>query len=137
MPAPLQVAHTQCNLKPLEAAFLTSHKLFRPRGFLFRLSPTVLSSHHLHYAINSLSFAVECAVTIVEVQTYSGYKSDERPLRLKLGQQTLEILEVEDRWYSPGETYFRVRVETGDRYVLRHIEAQDTWTIEAYRNSSL
>ena len=70
---------------------------------------------------------------LVEVQSYSGYRSDERPVRLKIGQQTLEILEVEDRWYSPGETYFRIRVEGGDRYVLRHVEAQDTWTLEAYR----
>jgi hypothetical protein len=75
-------------------------------------------------------------VNKVEVQTYSGYKADERPVRLKLGEQTLEILEVEDRWYSPGETYFRVRVHGGDRYVLRHIEAQDIWTIEAYRSSA-
>lgn len=70
---------------------------------------------------------------LVEVQSYSGYRSNERPVRLKIGEQTLEIAEVEDRWYSPGETYFRIRVEGGDRYVLRHIEAQDTWTLEAYR----
>lgn len=76
-------------------------------------------------------------MTKVEVQTYSGFKADERPLRLKLGQQTLDIVEVEDRWYSPGETYFRVRVEGDDRYVLRHIEAQDVWTIEGYRSSSM
>lgn len=72
----------------------------------------------------------------VEVESYSGYKADERPLRLKLGTQTLEILEVEDRWYAPGETYFRVRVADGDRYVLRHIEAQDTWTLEGYRSAA-
>jgi hypothetical protein len=76
-------------------------------------------------------------VTNIEVQTYSGFKADERPSRLKLGQQTLEILEVEDRWYAPGETYFRVRVEGGDHYVLRHHEAQDVWTIEGYRSSSM
>lgn len=71
----------------------------------------------------------------VEVESYAGYKADERPLRLKLGEETLEILEVEDRWYSPGETYFRVRVEGGDRYVLKHVEAQDLWSIEGYRSA--
>ena len=73
---------------------------------------------------------------IVQVECYSGYKADERPVRLKLGNQTLEIVEIEDRWYSPGETYFRVRVEGGDRYVLRHIEAQDFWTLEGYRSGA-
>jgi len=43
-------------------------------------------------------------------------------LKLHLGKRAIEIVEIEDRWYSPGATYFRVRVEDGDRYVLRHEE---------------
>lgn len=70
---------------------------------------------------------------ILRVETYSGFKADERPLRLHLGDRTLEVTGVEDRWYSPGETYFRVLTEDGDRYVLRHTEAQDVWTLSAYR----
>jgi hypothetical protein len=69
----------------------------------------------------------------VNVESYAGYRADERPLRLRLGDQVLEITKVEDRWYSPGETYFRVVVENGDRYVLRHVEAQDVWSIEGFR----
>lgn len=69
----------------------------------------------------------------LRVETYSGFKADERPLRLHLGERTLEVAAVEDRWYSPGETYFRVLTEDGDRYVLRHTEAQDVWTLSAYR----
>ena len=72
----------------------------------------------------------------VEVECYAGYRADERPMRLKLGKQTLEIVEVEDRWYSPGETYFRVRVEGGDRYVLKHLKMQDVWSLEGYRSSA-
>ena len=71
---------------------------------------------------------------LAQVQCYSGYRGDERPIRLKLGEQFLEVIEVEDRWYSPGETYFRVRVEASDRYVLRHVEAQDIWVLEGYRH---
>ena len=72
----------------------------------------------------------------VEVECYAGYRANERPMRLRLGGQTLEIEEVEDRWYSFGETYFRVRVEGGDRYVLKYVEAQDVWTLEGYRSSA-
>lgn len=72
----------------------------------------------------------------VQVESYAGFRADERPLRLKLREQTLEIVEVEDKWYSPGETYFRVRVEDGDRYVLRHTEAQDVWSLEGYRSGA-
>src|SRR5437879_10837795 len=55
----------------------------------------------------------------VGVETYSGFKADERPLRLHLNDRTLQVVAVEDRWYSPGETFFRVVVAGGDRYVLR------------------
>ena len=73
----------------------------------------------------------------VQVESYAGYKADERPLRLKLGDRTLEIVDVEDRWYAPGETYFRVRVEGGDRYVLKHLEAQDVWSLEGYTSETV
>jgi hypothetical protein len=69
----------------------------------------------------------------VEVECYAGYRADERPVRLRLGEETFEVAEVEDRWYSPGETFFRVRLANGDVYVLRHVEAQDTWSIEGFR----
>lgn len=72
----------------------------------------------------------------LKVECYAGYRAQERPMRLTLGDQTFDIVEVEDRWYSPGETYFRVRVQSGDHYVLRYVEAQDSWTLEAYRRGA-
>ena len=70
---------------------------------------------------------------IVRVECYSGHKAEERPLRILFEGQTLEIEEIEDRWYSPGSTYFRILLRNGERYVLRRQEAQDVWTIEAFR----
>ncbi len=72
----------------------------------------------------------------VLVETYSGFKADERPLRLRLGERTLEVVAIEDRWYSPGQTYFRVLTSDGDRYVLRHTEAQNVWSLRAFRARS-
>lgn len=69
----------------------------------------------------------------MRVECYAGYKGDERPLRVHLGTNALEVVNVEDRWYSPGATYFRIAVEGGDRYVLRHEEAQDVWSLSAFR----
>ena len=48
-------------------------------------------------------------------------------------EYTLKITAVEDRWYSPGATYFRVLAESGDRYVLRRDDAQDVWSLTAFR----
>jgi hypothetical protein len=70
----------------------------------------------------------------VHVICHSGYKADESPRVLKLGGTLLPIAQIEDRWYSPGETIFRVLTETGDRYLLRHVNAQDTWTLQGFRS---
>ena len=70
---------------------------------------------------------------IVCVECHSGYKADERPLRLKLKDCARDIVAIEDRWYSPGATYFRVLVDDGDCYLLRHEEAQDVWSLAGYR----
>ena len=37
----------------------------------------------------------------------------ERPLRFTLRDHVFEVADVEDRWYSPGATFFRVRLAAG------------------------
>ena len=73
---------------------------------------------------------------IVRVACYAGYMGDERPVRLYFREKALEIVETEDRWYAPGATFFRVLVEGGERYILRHEEAQDVWSLCAYRGKT-
>ena len=73
---------------------------------------------------------------VVRVECYSGYQADERPIRVQLGEAMMDVAEIEDRWYSPGATYFRVLLANGDRYVLRRDDAQDVWTLQAFRAPS-
>ncbi|HEX8812533.1 MAG TPA: hypothetical protein VF742_11125 [Terracidiphilus sp.] len=73
------------------------------------------------------------AEQFVRVEFYSGHKAEERPVRILFEGRTLEITDVEDRWYSPGATYFRVLADSGDRYVLRRDEGQDVWSLTAFR----
>jgi hypothetical protein len=69
----------------------------------------------------------------IRVECYSGYKSDERPLRFTLGERVFEIVEIDDRWYSPDAIYFRVKADDGNIYLLRHDEIQNRWSLEAFR----
>jgi hypothetical protein len=71
----------------------------------------------------------------LQVECYSGYKADQRPSRFRIENRCFEVEAVEDQWYSPESKYFRVRAGDGNIYVLRHEEAQDRWTLEAYRKS--
>ena len=69
----------------------------------------------------------------VQVETYSGHKGDERPLRFRLGERWLGVDDVVDRWYDPDAIYFRVKADDGSMYILRHDERADAWTLEAFR----
>lgn len=70
----------------------------------------------------------------LRVECYSGHKADERPVRFHAGERTYEVVEVIDRWYGPDSTYFRVRSDDGNVYILQHT-LEDEWTLEAYRRA--
>jgi hypothetical protein len=72
----------------------------------------------------------------VSVESNSGFKADERPLRFVLSGHEYEVREVEDRWYSPEAMYFRVVASDGNRYVLRHDERADSWSLEGFRSGA-
>jgi len=73
---------------------------------------------------------------LIEVECYSGYRADERPVRFVMSGRTYEVIEVEDRWYSPRATYFRIVASDRNRYVLCHDEGKDLWSLEAFRAKS-
>jgi hypothetical protein len=69
----------------------------------------------------------------IRVECYAGYRADERPLRFVLRGRQYEVVELDGRWYSPEASYFRVRADDGNYYVLRHDETQDSWTLDGFR----
>lgn len=69
----------------------------------------------------------------MKVECYAGYKGDQYPKRFTLGEQALDITDVEDQWYSPSSQYFRVLASDGNIYVLRHDQEKDVWTLDAFR----
>lgn len=73
----------------------------------------------------------------IRVESYSGYKADERPLRFHIGACAYQVAEVLDQWYGTDATYFRVKADDGNTYVLRHAlgESEDAWTLEAFRRA--
>jgi len=70
----------------------------------------------------------------IRVTCYAGYRADQRPLRFSLGERVLQVVVLEDQWYSPHALYFRVRADDGNTYILRHDEESDLWTLEAFRS---
>jgi hypothetical protein len=72
----------------------------------------------------------------IKVECYAGYRAEQRPTRFILGDQALEVVEVEDQWYSPSSRYFRVRASDGNVYFLCHDEEKDCWRLDAFRQEN-
>lgn len=72
---------------------------------------------------------------VVRVECYSGFKAEERPVRFRLDDHDHMVEEILDQWYSPDATYFKVRSDDGNLYVLRHriSPQEDAWTLESFR----
>lgn len=66
---------------------------------------------------------------IVSVESYAGYKGEERPLRFSLSGAFLEVVDIVDRWYGPGYRYFKVLAGDGNKYILKYDEAGGTWEL--------
>ena len=67
----------------------------------------------------------------IHVDTYSGYKANERPCQFTLDEQICEIATVLDQWYEPSATYFKVQSVEGKTYLLRYDEGSDEWTLQS------
>lgn len=63
----------------------------------------------------------------ITVQTYSGYKVDERPMSFTLVKRRFEVREILDQWQGVGHTYFKLLADDGNLYIIRHDKEADEW----------
>ena len=63
----------------------------------------------------------------IRVETYSGYKGDQEPTWVWLESERIEVIDIGDRWYDPGGSYFRLRTRNGLRLLIKHDNEDDTW----------
>jgi hypothetical protein len=71
----------------------------------------------------------------VRVRCYAGRKTDERPVRFQIGERDYMIKEIVDQWYGPDDTFFKVRADDGNLYILsrRTSPVEEDWRLEAFR----
>ncbi len=73
---------------------------------------------------------------ITHVKTYDGYKKAERPISFEYEGSKRQVVEIVDRWYEasriagrPTYDYFKVRIENGEEFILRHNRMHDVWSV--------
>ena len=70
------------------------------------------------------------------VNSYSGFKANERPLLFSLDGHEYRVEKVLDQWYGPGSEYFKVHASDGNLYILKYHQSSDEWSLESYRRGS-
>jgi len=72
----------------------------------------------------------------VRVECHSGWRGEETPRAILLGQERYEVEEVLDRWYDGGADsgrpvlrIFRVRLRTGETVLLEQDEGTGAWSL--------
>lgn len=69
----------------------------------------------------------------IEVSSIDGYQGGETPRSFVLGERTVPITEILDRWYEPDGSYYRVRGGDGDLYIIWHNVGMDFWELRGFR----
>ena len=64
------------------------------------------------------------------VTTHSGYKADEYPTAFTVAGGPRTVVDIEDRWYDPDCSYFRLFADDAERYILRQDRHTLSWTVK-------
>ena len=69
----------------------------------------------------------------IRVECHAGHRGEETPRRLHVGDRTIEVEAVDDRWLGPDHRYFRLRGDDGDTYIVRHDVGEDVWELTMFK----
>jgi len=64
---------------------------------------------------------------MIEVVTYCGYTSNERPLRFLLGKKNIEVKDISNRWRDQESDFFKIIGNDGSGYLLKRQRSTDKW----------
>ena len=63
------------------------------------------------------------------VETYSGHRLHDRPLRFKLHGSWKTVVQVLARWQEPAFLCFTVLADDGHHYALEYNQEKDFWKV--------
>lgn len=65
----------------------------------------------------------------IKVECHAGYRGEEAPQRLRIGESRIEVYEILDRWLAPEYRYFKIRGDDDAVYIIRHDTKEDQWEL--------
>jgi hypothetical protein len=73
----------------------------------------------------------------IRVEASAGPRGEPTPRRFYLGSRQVEVAEVLDRWPGSDHSYYKVRAEDGDLYILLHEPGLDRWELTLFSSASM
>lgn len=70
----------------------------------------------------------------LHVETMTTQLGDPEPTAFLLGQERIEVLDVIDRWPSPGYTYYKISGSDQATYILRYDEPSEEWELTMFQS---
>jgi len=70
---------------------------------------------------------------IVKVRPCPDRSAGEWPVRFQIGSREYMVDEVIDHWYGVEVTFYKVRADDGNLYILKRRRAADEWSLESFR----
>ncbi|MFH1983481.1 MAG: hypothetical protein ABIL58_16690 [Pseudomonadota bacterium] len=71
---------------------------------------------------------------IIRVDCYAGYRGEESPRRIVMGNNTIGVARIDDRWTGPDHRYFKVQGEDGAQYIIRNDMETQVWELVYYKH---
>ena len=73
----------------------------------------------------------------IRVECYSGYRGEETPRRLIIGEQVIGVVKVLDQWLAPDHRYFKVEGDNGSIYIVRHDMTSLQWELTLFEEKQV
>jgi hypothetical protein len=68
----------------------------------------------------------------MHVECYAGYRGEETPRAIVLGERRIDVLDVLDQWLAPDHRYFKLRGDDGHTYIVRNDVATRSWELTMF-----
>jgi len=66
----------------------------------------------------------------IQVECYSGYRAEERPLAFHVEGERRVVDRVIDAWAGEDHNYFKLLADDRKVYLIRYDRAEDFWSLE-------
>ena len=68
----------------------------------------------------------------IRVECYSGYKGEETPRQLIIGEQVIGVVKILDQWLPPHHRDLKVEGGDGSMYIVRPDKKSHSWEISIF-----